>query len=342
MKNKSSVCVANLIINKKKTICMFKMYLSLWGANMKSQELNLIPEKISQKQITKKEAIDIIGTFICQNYPIFGLHKYDEDFRADVLLYFLERGERVIESYNNQIADFFTYLYSNISSYIQTRKKMVAKNCIKESITISETANFLYEKESAYNNIDYKKLELAKVPYSYKPITAENLKKIFEPISSVNNDKKILVLAMKSSFYISDSMIRKVCNLYKIKEEDFYSVIQYCKESITSKSNKHNIAIERRNYAYFHHKKYEHELEKSKEKYTNSEADNNLIRKNNKHENNWKSLNYKFEHGFLYLRPTNRTIAEILGICERQVSYYINCAKKDFVKNNSQKGDNAE
>ena len=47
------------------------------------------------------------------------------------------------------------------------------------------------------------------------------------------------------------------------------------------------------------------------------------------HYQNWKKMNCKFEEGFMYLRPTNKTIAELLLISERQVSYYINCAKKE-------------
>ena len=45
---------------------------------------------------------------------------------------------------------------------------------------------------------------------------------------------------------------------------------------------------------------------------------------------NWKRLNRAFENGLLYLRPTTKTVANLMGICERQVSYYINTAKKEI------------
>ena len=55
-----------------------------------------------------------------------------------------------------------------------------------------------------------------------------------------------------------------------------------------------------------------------------------------KHAKNWQNLNKSFEDGHLYLRPTNKTVADILGICERQVAYYIKTAKNDFDKEHAQ------
>ena len=49
-----------------------------------------------------------------------------------------------------------------------------------------------------------------------------------------------------------------------------------------------------------------------------------------KHARNWIKLNKSFEEGHLYMRPTNKTVANLLGICERQVAYYINSAKKEI------------
>jgi hypothetical protein len=46
-------------------------------------------------------------------------------------------------------------------------------------------------------------------------------------------------------------------------------------------------------------------------------------------------LNKAFEEGHLYLRPTNKTIANLLGICERQVAYYIKCAKREYDNDSS-------
>ena len=57
-----------------------------------------------------------------------------------------------------------------------------------------------------------------------------------------------------------------------------------------------------------------------------------ILKKQKKHYKTWQTLNKKFSDGFLFLRPTNKTVADLLGICERQISYYINCAKQDYKK----------
>ena len=57
----------------------------------------------------------------------------------------------------------------------------------------------------------------------------------------------------------------------------------------------------------------------------------------NKHRKNWKRLNSSFEKGIMQLRPTNKTIADILGICERQVTYCINSIREEADQNERKK-----
>lgn len=297
---------------------------------MNSSELNLIPQQIKSGIITKKTALNLISTFICENYPVFGLHKFDEDFREDILVYFLERGEHILDTYDENYADFFTYLYSNILSYIQTKRRMLAKSQIKESLLTADSIDNYNDKQHAYESINFEVFETPKVPYSYTPISAENLRKIFEPLSHNNKDKKLLVLAMKSSFYITHEQISEVSEKYNIDIDDMYKSIEYLKQSIDKRFQKHKLAIERRNSSYFLHRRCDYELEAVAEKNTSNEVKSDINKKNERHQNNLERMNKKFADGYLHLRPTNKTIAYILDICERQVTYYINCAKKDY------------
>lgn len=301
---------------------------------MTSKKLNQIPELLHEGKITTKEAVNQIITFISHNYPIFGLQKYDEDFRSDVLVLMLERGEKFLSMYNCQMADFFTYLYCFMSNLIHTKRRILAKHFLKENLTVSEGVNYVSEINHKYTVINYNNFEKPKIPYSFKPISAEYLRQVFAPLSSDSCDKKILVLALKSCFYITDDLIKQVCRMYTITLEDLYLAIQYCKESVLHKTENHEKAIERRNFAYYHHKKYNYQLNqlKNMEKASN-EAAEDFIRKNQKYLKSWINLNKRFQEGYLYLRPTSRTIAEILGISERLVSYYISRAKLEYRNN---------
>ena len=50
----------------------------------------------------------------------------------------------------------------------------------------------------------------------------------------------------------------------------------------------------------------------------------------------WKNLNEKLQSGFRNIRPTNKVVANLTGICERQVSYYIKNAKELDINNDEE------
>lgn len=297
---------------------------------MKKIELNQIPEKLQNGSMTKKQAIDFISSYIYLNYPIFGLERYDEDFREDILLYVIEKGAVILEHYDKTQGEFFTFLYCYILSLTHTKLRAIVQRNIKDTLTIKESINTLSEKEYSYNNINYNLFDYNKVPYAHKKIDPENFKKTFQ---NLKGDKKFFVIAIKSAYYLTDFQIEKLCNYYKINETEFYSTIQYCKNLLLKKSDKKMKLLERRNYAYYHKKKYDLRLQIIKSELNQNEdilLKNKFIEKEYKHKKNWIRLNKDLDKGILMLRPTNKTIAKILGICERQVAYYIDIAKKKF------------
>lgn len=302
---------------------------------MNSYLLNDLAKQIADGLISRKEAVNKISVFICNNYKVFNLQKYDEDFRSEIVMYFLEHGEHILENYNPQLGDLFTYLYTYISSLTFTKKRTLAKQRITESVTYLECQNQYSEKEYNYAKLTPVEITEPKIPYALNKTTQEELKKIFEKIRTDNSDKKILVLALKSSFYISDNQIKRVCKIYNLKTDDFYKTIQYLKETLSEKIVKRQKELERRNTAYYHHRKYERQISKLEEDniYDNEQLLLQLNRKEIKHTKNWRRINNKFSKGYLYLRPSAKSIAEILGICERQVNYIVNSAKNLFENN---------
>ena len=118
-------------------------------------------------------------------------------------------------------------------------------------------------------------------------------------------------------------------------------MVQHCKETLTEKSDRREKAKERRNFAYYHHKRYNKIIQKLKTEDLSDEqfsiTKEEYEHKEQKHLRNWNKLNKAFEEGHLYLRPTTKTVADLMGICERQVNYYINCAKKEICENQLKK-----
>ena len=307
---------------------------------MKAFELNDLPEQMYCGKLTEKQLVEKICRFVIHNYPVFGLHKYDEDFRQDVILMFIEKSHRILHHFNPDFGDFFTFLYCYICTIINTLIKKRLLQTMRDKINIEECILELDQKEEKYHRIDFNTFELPKAPFAPPKIPAAELQKTFKELTLKHKDKKIIALALKSSYYLTDEQIQRICSISGIKKDYFYKLIQNCKESLDTKSDRRERAEERRNFAYYHHKRYKilaenledevlpRNMELRKEKYTHMEK---------KHRQNWKRLNDAFEKGHIYLRPTNRTIASLMGICERQVNYYINCAKKELNKDNPEK-----
>ncbi len=307
---------------------------------MKATELNELSEQMYCGKISEKQMLEKICSFVIYNYPVFGLQKYDEDFRQDVLLSLIEKGHRFLHQFNPDFGDFFTFLYCYICTIINTKIKRQMILSIKERINFEECILQLEEKEEKYYRIDFNNFELPKVPYAPPKIPAEEIQQSLKALSLKHQNKKILVLALKSSYYLTDEQIKRICRISGIKTEYFYSLIQQCKDSLDNKNKRRNLVQQRRNFAYYHHKRYkklvqkidddleaEH-METIREKYNSMEK---------KHRRNWNRLNDAFEKGYIYLRPTNLTVANLMGMCERQVNYYINCAKKESKKNKKEK-----
>lgn len=122
--------------------------------------------------------------------------------------------------------------------------------------------------------------------------------------------------------------------------DTFYNTVQYLKETFEDKCEKRTKLMERRNYSYFHTKKYSLEIKNVQDSYYDS-PNNDFYKlltqrfkeKQIKHEHHWKKFNSRFEKGFMLLRPTTKVVSELLGICEREVTYLLNCAKKDTQNN---------
>ena len=309
---------------------------------MKFENLEKLPLQFQNGKISEKDAINEICSFVSRNYPIYGLHKYDEDFRQDIFLNLLERGNHVLRLFNPSFGDFFTFLFCYVSSLINTKIKNNIMNNMKEKLYIEESIDSFDEKQIKYHRIDFKNFELPKAPYAANKIPPQELREALKSLTFRQKDKRVIVLALKSSYYLTDQQIQRISKYYNIKPEYFYSMVQQCKESLENKKNKREMAMERRNFAYYHHRRYTrilHNLLEDDSGENKAYLKNQYSYKEKIHHHNWTRLNNAFQKGHLYLRPTTKTVANLLGICERQVNYYINCAKRDLAENESETSD---
>lgn len=319
---------------------------------MSHVNLNEIPELINSGKISRKAALQKLSVFVMNEGNIFGLQKFDDDFKSEVIINLLEKGTEIFDSFNPKYGSFFTYFFCLIKGITQTLLKNHSKKEIHENVFLNECITEYPEKVEAYKNINYNDFEKPKIPFSYKKIEPkslelacksgtyhikryidknahkeknedfrENLKKLPPCIAG----KVVIVLALKASYYITDNQIETICEMFNLEKAMIYGLIQELKDELIARNERKKKMENRRNSAYFHHKTCNAQIKKLEESGKPDIYYNRMTiqKKYIKHTDNWFHLTKMLQEGIINLRPTNKAIAKVLGLCERQISHYL-------------------
>lgn len=304
------------------------------------RDINEIYSLVSEGSLSEKEALDILVVYISKNPLVFGLYGYDEDFRSELVLQILEKGNVIFKNYNESTGSFFTYLYCYIKSTVLFLIKRCDVSNYHDYFDFFEGIETYSENQISYlqNEIAWLEQNLNTQEFSYP--NQQNKDVFFQEESNFLTKMKetspflakkvVLILILKSCYYITDSQINKLCDIFELDKNDIFQKIQKLNNTLSEKIERKHCYEERRNNAYFRKNKYAREIEILKEK----SDDVSLIKKEylekkfDKTTKCWSILNDKLQSGYKNIRPTNKNIANLTGICERQVSYYIKNAKE--------------
>ena len=322
---------------------------------MTRDEIEMIPDAVASGKMSWEQVTNELVVFIVRNKPMFGLQKFDEDFISDFIIQFLLRGTESFAEYENSKGGFLSYLFCIIRNIVTGLHKKAVINSRIEYHNISESIANYENVIEAYKNIKYDEFEKPKVPYFYKPVSYKafqvacktdtyHIKRVISAKENdINADFKaklkglspkmiqniLMVLALKSSYYITDEQIEKISSLLNINKTSLEQIIQELKSLMDSRiNNKEKIEI-RRNRAYYNHKIIRdqikwNELNSNEPQYENFK----LNLKYEKSTRSWKTINHQLEQGKILIRPTTKLIAKVLGISSRQVTYYQSTARK--------------
>ena len=322
---------------------------------MTREDIELIPEMVKSGKKSWEQVAKELVLFIIANKPMFGLQKFDEDFISDFIITFLDKGPESMNEYDTSRGTFFAYLFCITRNFQTSLVKRAAINNQIEYLKLGESICNYENKIEAYNNIKYEDFERPKVPYSYKPISykdfqiacktdsyhikkvmssnqtcfADHIKEKLKDYSPKMIQNIMLVLMLKSSYYITDDQVEKISALLNISSSSLHQIIQEINLQMEKRIfNKEKIEI-RRNRAYFQHKRLKCQMEWNENNTIEPEYENlTLKRKYQKNTRNWSTLNHQLEEGKIHIRPTTKLIAKILGMSPRQVTYYQTTARK--------------
>lgn len=297
--------------------------------NKKSEEIEQLPEFVASGKITKAEALNLIAEEIYRTPFRFGLAGYDEDFRSDVILSFLQKGMSVLERYIPERSSFRSYLFAFIQGLVLTQKR----NQIRKMVADNSIRNYISREEAYTEQPPAEQLSVSCTPVKYKAVENGD---IWRTLSNrcravgTSNAKTALILALKSSYYIPADCVDEISSYCSIESAELHRLISELNSLLYRKIDRRNLIINRRNNAYYFHRKYFMQL-----KYCNREKTNmaDLSGRYTRQTENWKNKNKLLQKSRYRVCPTNKMIAKLLGICERQVSYYIKRAKELSKKN---------
>ena len=62
---------------------------------MKKENFDQLYNDVKNGRLSIRQGVELLAQFVCENKPLFKLQCYDDDFASEMILYFLERGEKV-------------------------------------------------------------------------------------------------------------------------------------------------------------------------------------------------------------------------------------------------------
>ena len=307
---------------------------------MTKLNLNLIPDMLQKKEVTRKEALNLLCEFILSDSPVFGLIKFDEDFISELILRILERGTVIFDSFNPNSGSFFTYFFKYVQSVkfhllkelsIKELKYKHVVELSKEDLYISDSNNTYYPSKYLIKNEEKNIDEILKNSAIYPKDFLKLIKK-----HPRGYEKLLLVLALKSSYNITETNLNMIASCCNINREKLQEIVDYLNDKLEYKLKRKRELEEKRNSVYFYKKKYEHQIKKLNEevKEDNKYVSESLTEKYNRKYEKWGTLNKKLNNSSHFFKPTNKEIANVLGLCERQVNYYIKALKNINDKEN--------
>ena len=119
---------------------------------MDIKKIDELPNLVKTGTISRTEAVKRISESIYREPYRFGLMGFDEDFKSEIILTFLEKGGQVFDRFDENCGAFRSYLYAFVQGLILTQKReeirrFVADNTIK-TFSPSEIAEHLQDEGS--------------------------------------------------------------------------------------------------------------------------------------------------------------------------------------------------
>lgn len=300
--------------------------------------------KVKGGLISPQQGAKELLSLIFQNKAFFGLQALGEDDFMDFLEFQYKGLERILALYNQNLGNFSNFLYTNVQCNYSTWKRGLNQKNLREKTLMLTQEDCCFEAELKFHSnetalVYEKSEELKNKERELKLIQKELLGKKYETLTGSGNPGKssqkyvrlynlrrraILVLTLKSCFFITEEHIRKASILTNIPYENLEYLCRQAMDSMSKRMARREKVISCRNNAFFYHKRYELELSRY---HKNSHWYDSIKTRDDKKTDIWKAKNKLLNERRFLPTPSNRAIARLTGMNERQISYILQQAE---------------
>lgn len=297
-------------------------------------KLDEIPNLVKKNELSYQQACIQVYKIIYTQPARFNLFDMDEDVRSDFLLEFLQKKlHGILQNFDSQTAPFGAYVFYSLQlAKLSFLKKVKFQ---KEAKRIFMQDNFLQYEEQMQNTADsVMKVSEEDPKYVVKPEKDEIpqlafkalYKKIPHRLALADSTQRrlkqgVLILALKSAWYINDSEINRVSSICKISSKVLTELVCKIKSNLISKALCRKSVEDYRGKAFFLMSKYKSQIKSMEDK--SKEVVEQIQKKLDYQTKVFFTKDSMLKGGRFRICPTNSEVAKLIGISTKAVSNYL-------------------
>lgn len=318
---------------------------------MQKEEIELLARSVEEKTLSKEDGARKLMEYVYRQPSLFGLNRLDEDQLIDFLIYQFPKFVKIFSIYDKTYGTFSSFLQGSVrGTFVTWKKRCIRNNALTGSLSAVDELQYeesvhryklpeeeLLDKEEAlsvascsdnppelffphFHRVD------GTLSFRYKDPLLEknrldNLRRVI-----------ILVLTLKSSFYVDEPLLRKVSRVTGYPMSSLEKMKNSINQTLVRKIERRNACRNCRDNAFFFHRKYLAEARQLDKKTSWSKL---IVEKYNKQTNVWIEKNNKLALKEYAVSASDHIVGQVLGISPRRVSYVIRQLRENMDTNTS-------
>lgn len=288
--------------------------------------INNLPFLVKQGKISAEEGRNILWTEIHKHPFFYGIGMLTEDQRSEFLIWMRNNLQALITKFREGPVSFRSFarvcVWRTVRVWLRREvKKNARNNCLPENLL----AEFTYDADKS-EDVTAKSIETARDRHSY---TSPKIPEILSKKKKQILRNLVHIAACKACNEIDETMTARLAKFLEIPQKAFEEEIELLRKETVGKKDTRQKVIEKRNRAFFFHKKFEFELSRMDRSNISYET---ILKSYRKNTENWKTINEQLTHKY-QAYPSLGQISRLTGINERRISFYLNhhAKRKDLI-----------